>query len=154
MAALATFRLTEILVSERISQPLRQRFPSYLWTCPRCVSVWMGIVATCALTFHPLLNWPFALSFLFNLQAGLMQRLGIRRRHISIDVPPQKPPEMTHTDLCSDDVMQALLATAASVPASLRTLILSSNGGIVRVWRSDFAAEELAGLTRQLNQRR
>lgn len=84
MAIFATTRLVEILTQERISQGFRQRFPIYLWTCPRCVSVWAGIVSTISYYYFPWILWPFALSsisILMNLivQTWMSRVSGVRR---------------------------------------------------------------------------
>lgn len=65
-AALATWRLVDLLASDRLFEPLRWRLPTwYVLTCPRCLSVWMGIVTTAAFAFVPWLNWPLALSWCY-----------------------------------------------------------------------------------------
>lgn len=74
-ALLATCRLTEIITQERISQWVRQKWPLYLWTCPRCVSVWSAIAATAAFVYMPFLNWPLALSWLYIVQAQILPTL-------------------------------------------------------------------------------
>src|SRR5262245_62351322 len=62
-AILATLRLTELVTIDRLSAPLRERWPHYLWTCGRCVSVWAGGVATLLYLTVPWANWPLALSW-------------------------------------------------------------------------------------------
>ena len=65
-AALATWRLTELIALDKVAEPLRRRLPRwYLLTCVRCLSVWMGILTTLAFAFVPWLNWPLALSWLY-----------------------------------------------------------------------------------------
>lgn len=61
----AAFRLTELFVMDRITEPLRRRYPHYLWTCPRCLSVWMGGAAVVIYLVFPWLNWPLALSWFY-----------------------------------------------------------------------------------------
>lgn len=62
---LASFRLVEIVTLDRISAPIRDRFPHYFWTCGRCVSVWTGAIAVGVFMLAPWLNWPLALSWLY-----------------------------------------------------------------------------------------
>lgn len=64
-AILASWRLTELFAVDRITEFLRLRFPLYLWTCIRCLSVWMGAIVTIAFIYFPWANWPFALSMLY-----------------------------------------------------------------------------------------
>lgn len=64
-AMLATWRLTELLVFDQLTAPLRRRLGWYVLSCSRCTSVWAGGFATCALWFAPWANWPFALSWLW-----------------------------------------------------------------------------------------
>ena|SRR2546428_5128058 len=64
-AVLGSFRLTELITMDRISEPFRKRFPGYFWSCARCVSVWSGIACTLSFIYLPWLNWPLALSYLF-----------------------------------------------------------------------------------------
>lgn len=61
----ASWRLTELVGLDRLTEPLRRRYPHYLWTCPRCLSVWMGGVAVLIYLAFPWLNWPLALSQLY-----------------------------------------------------------------------------------------
>ena len=61
----SAFRLTEVVGLDRISEPLRRKYPHYLWTCPRCLSVWMGGAATLIYLVFPWLNWPLALSWFY-----------------------------------------------------------------------------------------
>ena len=64
-AVLATFRIVELFLVDRITVKLREKFPSYIWQCSRCLSVWAGGFAALAFMFCPWLNWPFALSWLY-----------------------------------------------------------------------------------------
>ena len=62
---LAAWRLTELVAQDQITLPLRKKFPAYIWTCPRCLSVWAGAIATLFFVFCPWLNWPLALAWLY-----------------------------------------------------------------------------------------
>lgn len=72
MAVLATGRITEVITSDRITDSFRRRFPTYLWTCQRCVSVWAGIFVTLMFLYAPFVNWPFAMSWLFLMIGDVM----------------------------------------------------------------------------------
>lgn len=65
MAVFATHRLTEMFIGDRIFESLRKKYPSYLWLCQRCLSVWMGVVTMLAFIYLPWFNWPFAMSWLY-----------------------------------------------------------------------------------------
>jgi hypothetical protein len=64
-AVLASFRLTEIITSDRISDGFRRRYTTYLWRCQRCVSVWAGMVTVMLYVVFPWLCWPLAVSWLY-----------------------------------------------------------------------------------------
>jgi hypothetical protein len=64
-AVISTLRMIELFLMDRITLKLRQKFPSYLWQCSRCLSVWAGTAATVMFLVYPWLNWPFALSWLY-----------------------------------------------------------------------------------------
>ena len=64
-AVLATYRLTELVTIDRITQGLRMRMPSYLLSCSRCMSIWAGAVASLVYFVAPALNWPLALAWVY-----------------------------------------------------------------------------------------
>ena len=61
--ALATYRLTRLVVEDEITAPLREKLwrhfdpgdtrIGYLFTCPWCVSFWVGAGVVCARTVAP-----------------------------------------------------------------------------------------------------
>src|SRR5438876_11217085 len=53
---------------DRITVRIRQRWPIYLWTCPRCVSVWAGGAVTAMFFVFPWGNWPLAIAWLYLVQ--------------------------------------------------------------------------------------
>jgi hypothetical protein len=75
MAVLATCRLTEVVVHDEISKPIRKRFPYKLLTCDKCISVWMGLVATLLFVYFPWANWPFGLSMFHMMHNSIMARI-------------------------------------------------------------------------------
>lgn len=65
-AVLASYRLTELILADKIAEPIRKRFGRYyLFSCPRCMSVWCGAAVTAAFALVPWLNWPLALSWIY-----------------------------------------------------------------------------------------
>jgi hypothetical protein len=64
-AALATMRLTDLVISDRLTAGLRARRDWYLLTCGRCVSVWAGLACTAVYLLWPWALWPFALSWVW-----------------------------------------------------------------------------------------
>jgi hypothetical protein len=64
-AVLAVIRLTEMFTVDKITEPLRKSFSWYIWTCPRCLSVWAGIFCAIGFFFAPWVNWPLAFSYLY-----------------------------------------------------------------------------------------
>lgn len=88
MMALATWRITELFTADRITSKFRQKFPTYLWQCPRCMSVWAG--AWCALMFwaFPWANWPFALAWLYlaHIDWHVGRRIANRGREFTVRI--------------------------------------------------------------------
>lgn len=79
--ALATYRLTKLVIEDKILEPIRDRLfdrypPStqigYLLTCPWCVSMWAGIAVVASRRVSPRL-WPAAARALaFSAVTGLV----------------------------------------------------------------------------------
>lgn len=128
--ALATFRLTELIVSDKLTEPLRQRFPHYLWGgtqngqrfqgCGRCVSVWAGAVAVGIFYVFPLLNWPLALSWLFIIAADWMQIKGMSYfarwpRHVLITADQEGNVNISRTTLSSRHTYEIIQTLAADM---------------------------------------
>jgi hypothetical protein len=66
LAGIASFRLLEIIMVDRLGEPLRKRFGKYyLFSCKRCMSVWTGAIATALYFIYPFLNWPLAFSWMY-----------------------------------------------------------------------------------------
>lgn len=84
---LAAWRITELFAQDEITRRLRERFPGYLWTCPRCLSVWAGAAAAAIFVFLPWLNWPFALAWLYLWQIdSRAHRRGLAQRQLVVRV--------------------------------------------------------------------
>jgi hypothetical protein len=67
---LATWRLTDAILADRIFGWLRDRVPperraGYLLRCPRCLSVWTGALCTGLWAVFPWALWPLALSWTY-----------------------------------------------------------------------------------------
>jgi hypothetical protein len=88
-AVLAAWRIVELFTMDRITQPLRTKFPSYIWQCQRCLSVWAGIYVALAFAYAPYLNWPFAISWLYFVHNDFIYQLRLRRgREFRVEVTP------------------------------------------------------------------
>lgn len=102
-AIIGTYRLVELLLLDRISLPIRSRFPSYLWSCPRCLSIWAGGFCTLSYLFLPWLNWPLALSWIyFVIKDRLSSKQG---KHLKISVAPSGEWNIAHNDLAPQEVL-------------------------------------------------
>ena len=76
IGSLATWRITNIIINEKIFEPLRKvlgvvddiHYPEtmigYLFSCFYCMSVWVGFICALLLYFFPFVLLPFALSAL------------------------------------------------------------------------------------------
>ena len=93
-AVLATWRTTDLMTQDRITQRIRMRLNTYLWSCPRCMSVWCG--GLCALLFAlgPVTHdatrwalWPFALGWLYmwHVESVIAKRLHDEGRRLVIE---------------------------------------------------------------------
>ena len=95
-AVLAVWRITELFTADRVTAKLREKFPTYLWQCPRCMSVWAGAWTTLVLVMSfrwpwiAFLNWPFALAWLYlvQLEWALQRRLAQKGREMRVSIQP------------------------------------------------------------------
>lgn len=102
-AVIATYRLVELFLLDRITLKLRTKFPSYLWSCPRCLSVWSGIFTTLSYIFCPYLNYPLAFSWIyFVLKDRLTTKQG---KHLKVSVAPSGQWSISHNDLAPQEVL-------------------------------------------------
>jgi hypothetical protein len=108
-AILACWRLTELITSDRISARLRKRYPIYLWSCPRCVSVWAGIVTIVAYLYLPWLNWPLALAwtYLVHLDWVLARRQARWPKQIVLSVDEHGNTQIVRSDVNPGRVIEA-----------------------------------------------
>ncbi len=113
-AAIGSFwRLTELIMQDRVTLRLRQWFPSYLWTCLRCVSFWAGLMATALYVYRPILNWPLALSMLYIWHAKAISE---KPRQITLLVHANGDIELKRVDAAPSEVIGILTqATRALV---------------------------------------
>lgn len=95
-AVFASWRITELFTQDRITERLREKWPTYLWQCPRCMSVWAAGWSTLILILGlrwPLvlwLNWPFALAWLYlaQIEREVVKRVNERGRELRITLRP------------------------------------------------------------------
>lgn len=89
-AVLSAYRMVELFLLDRITAKLREKYPTYLWQCSRCLSVWAGAAATIAYLLWPWLNWPFALSWLYFVHNDWVQahRTKVSGRQFVISLKP------------------------------------------------------------------
>lgn len=82
--ALATHRLTKLMVDDYITEPLREKVYekfgdpedskiSYLAACPWCVSIYVGIGVVAARTIAPKAWRPLAYALAFSSVTGLIE---------------------------------------------------------------------------------
>lgn len=125
-AILAVWRLTELATADRISAPIRKRWPWYIWTCQRCVSVWAGIVCTIAYVYFPWFNWPLGLSGIFLVYQFTLSKVqsgpAIQGKGLIIDVDASGNMKLLRSDLDAKDL--------ARVGAGLTTLSNNSKGRV------------------------
>lgn len=121
-AILAVWRLTEIMIQDRISDGLRRRWPLYLWTCGRCVSVWAGLVSTAAFIYFPWANWPFALSWLYSLQVAVFAHLKNGKRRFILEQDAHGTVAIRQSDFATPEAV-ALLHRVTTVLMSSETVL-------------------------------
>jgi hypothetical protein len=102
---LAAWRLTELIMQDQISLPIRKKFPGYIWTCYRCLSVWAGAAATLFFVFSPWLNWPFALAWLYLWQQdNRIFRRQLHKRSFVAIVGEGKNLDITRQELTAEEL--------------------------------------------------
>lgn len=87
-AIFSSWRLTDLFILDRVTEPLRKRFKTYLFTCPRCMSVWTGLIATLLFIYFPWANWPFALGWLYltHLDIEVAKRIREQGRQLVVKI--------------------------------------------------------------------
>lgn len=85
---LATWRLTEMVTADEIFAKLRAKFPIYILSCPRCVSVWAGIATTAMYLWFPNGNLVLALAWLYlaHVDSRLAKQISKTGRQLSVVV--------------------------------------------------------------------
>jgi hypothetical protein len=123
MAFLALWRWTELVTMDRVFGSIRQRWPSYIFSCQRCVSVWAGVLVTAVYLIWPYGNWPFGLSALYILVGPLVARLQpieTPGRRVAIELDPQGAMQIQVQGIAQTDVAPLLLnAYGAAMKASM-----------------------------------
>lgn len=116
-AVLAAWRLVELFTMDRITEPLRRKFPSYLWQCQRCLSVWAGAYVAVAFAFAPYLNWPFAISWLYFAHNDFIYQRRIRKsREFRVEVNAQNQVRLLRSELTPGEIQQLLGQMATQGP--------------------------------------
>jgi len=108
-AVLAAWRIVELFTIDAITLRLRQKFPSYLWQCPRCLSVWAGAYVALTFVLAPYLNWPFAISWLYFVHNDFVYQLRLRRgREFRVEVTPDNRVNLLRSELTPGEIQQLL----------------------------------------------
>ena len=108
-AMLAAWRIVELFTMDRITVKLRQKFPSYLWQCPRCLSVWAGAYVAIVFAFLPYLNWPFAISWLYFIHNDVVYQRRIRKgRQFQVEVSPDNRINLLRSELTPSEIQSLL----------------------------------------------
>lgn len=117
-AVLAAWRLIELFTVDRITARLREKFPVYLWQCPRCMSVWAGGFVALVFVFAPYLNWPFAISWLYFAHNDFLYLRRIRRsRELHVEVTAGNRVNLLRSELTPSE-LQSLLGQMIMPPSS------------------------------------
>jgi hypothetical protein len=110
---LATFRLTELFVQDRITDKLRKKLNTYLLSCLRCMSVWAGIFCALSFVYFPWLNWPFALSWLYFVHNDLVYGYRLQKQGRQFTLAIKGPQwEITRNELSQAELQQILSQVA------------------------------------------
>lgn len=112
-AVLASWRMVELFGQDRITQWIRDRWPSYLWTCHRCLSVWSGIAATALFFTVPWLNWPLALSWLYFW--WLFDLLPRKNKHLVLELSRNGRAMIVRSNIPDNLVKEAFIKIAAKL---------------------------------------
>ena|SRR5438105_4322696 len=108
-AVLAAWRVVELFTIDRITVKLREKFPTYLWQCPRCLSVWAGIYVSAAFAFAPYLNWPFAISWLYFAHNDFIHQRHLRKgREFRVEVTPDNRVNLLRSELTPSEIQSLL----------------------------------------------
>lgn len=108
-AVLAAWRIVELFTMDRITMKLRSKFPSYLWQCPRCLSVWAGAYVALAFVFAPWLNWPFAISWLYFTHNDVVYQRRIRSgRQFHVEISPDNHVNLLRSELTPSEIHSLL----------------------------------------------
>lgn len=106
---LAAWRITELFAQDEITRRIRERFPGYIWTCPRCLSIWAGGAAAAIFVLLPWLNWPFALAWLYLWQIdSRAHRRGLAQRQLVVRVSGGNVLEVDRQELTGPELEAAL----------------------------------------------
>lgn len=123
---LAAWRLTDIITVEQVFDPIRRKWPLYIWSCSRCVSVWAAVVAYLAYRYFPAVNIVLAVSELFILRV-MLESVLLRRGtpgadpnmkgQILIEVDQRNNINLKRCDFRADAAMTVLSQVAQAMAA-------------------------------------
>jgi hypothetical protein len=116
-AVLAAWRIVELFTQDRITGKLREKFPTYLWQCPRCLSVWAGAFVAVAFVFMPFLNWPLAISWLYFVHNDFVYQHRIRQgRQFHVEVSPSNQVKLLRSELTPTEIQSLLSQMVMQAP--------------------------------------
>lgn len=116
-AVLAALRIVELFTMDRITAILRTKYPTYLWQCPRCLSVWAGAYVALAFAFAPYLNWPFAISWLYFVHNDAVYQRRIRKgRQFHAEVSPDNRVSLLRSELTPSEIQSLLSQMVMQAP--------------------------------------
>jgi hypothetical protein len=105
-AVLSSWRITELVIMDKITEPIRAKFPGYFLTCLRCVSIWAGLLTVGLFYLYPWANWPFALSWLYiqHIDWTVERRKRQEGRRFIVSVNPQHQMSFVKSELTPDEL--------------------------------------------------
>ena len=126
-AVLATYRLTEMFLIDKIMEPLRKKFSkTYLINCARCVSVWSALIATVAFFWFAPLNYVLALSWLYitHNDAIYQRRIKFQGRELIVRIPPSEDRmNIVRSEFSSEEVKKLLVNIVnSSTPSAIEKI--------------------------------
>lgn len=100
-ACLSVWRITALFTEDKITEPIRKRFPWYVLKCPICFSMWASFAAVAMFAFFPWANWLFALAMVYRwrIESVVKKRIESRGRVFSCEIHPNGSWAVTTADL-------------------------------------------------------
>lgn len=119
-AVLASWRLVELFLVDRITSTLRTKYSWYVLKCSRCLSVWTAIIATVLFLVCPWMNWPFAIAWLYlwHGDAAYTRRVQREGRKIVISVNGANAASISKSDFAGAEMVSVLAQTLSAAYAA------------------------------------